>query len=79
MKHEETDMKYLILITAVSLLGACSNVPYGCRSYDNCTTDGLYAPQHHGFSQEDSIRYLYKDDPQNSPQAVFDYYAKKNK
>lgn len=72
-------MRTLLLITAASMLGACSNVPYGCKSYDNCTPTGLYAPQFYPMSQEDSIRYLYKDDPKNSPQAVFERYAKKQK
>ena len=69
-------MRLLLVLTAASLLGACSSVPYGCRSYDNCTPTGLYAPQAYPFSQEDSMKYLYKDDPENSPQAVFDRYAK---
>ena len=67
-------MRILFLLVGISLLGACSNIPYGCRSYDNCTPTGLYAPSHYPMSQQDSMRYLYQDDPKNHPEAVFEKY-----
>ena len=70
-------MRVLIALMALSMLGACSSVPYGCRSYDNCTPTGLYAPGTYPMSQKDSMNYLYQDDPENHPKAVFERYAKK--
>ena len=67
-------MRTLLLLVGLSMLGACSSIPYGCRSYDNCTPTGLYAPQYYPMSQQDSMRYLYQDDPKNHPEAVFEKY-----
>ena len=69
-------MRILIGLIALSILSACSSTPYGCRSYDNCTPTGLYAPGVYPMSQKDSMRYLYQNDPENHPQEVFERYAK---
>ena len=67
-------MRILFVLVGVSMLSACSSVPYGCRSYDNCTPTGLYAPSFYPMGQQDSMRMLYADDPENHPEAVFARY-----
>ena len=67
-------MRILMTLMTLLTLGACSSVPYGCRSYDNCTPTGLYSPGFYPMSEKDSMRYLYQNDPENHPEIVFQKY-----
>lgn len=67
-------MRILFVLVGVSMLSACSSVPYGCAAHDNCTPSGLFAPSFYPMSQEGSTRMLYADDPENHPEAVFARY-----